>query len=341
MEIYDYLYSKEALNIFFFLFSKEQLDNKQKDKLKDLLCIICMYNMKQIKKNMLIAIKTFLEPIKNIQELDNILSQEIPINKMYYLFPVHRALKQIEIKEKYQECFLKLKNSIMEADFDELQHFLKIKNYVDDVYQKFYTDKITLEECKQLGDELDEKLIYLGKYIDENDIEAYRAYFKIKTEEIVPDILEDVKNVLKIKNEETTFSELLQLKDLEDKANSANKIDNGYFEGVDLGKNERKMINHFIFKEIVKQLPVLIILCIINSMIISQGILSDAASSLTKIILCILLVFLSLFLISTAKYILIFILKNRFVKGKVGFVVNIKKNIGRKQFSLYYIFSKI
>ncbi|MBO5179489.1 MAG: hypothetical protein J6B87_03990 [Clostridia bacterium] len=330
MESYDYLYSKEALNIFFFLFSNEQLNKNQKDKLKDLLCIVCMYNMKQIKKNMLVSIKTFIEPIKDVQDLDNMLSQEIPINKMYYLFPVNRALKQTEIKENYQECFLKLKSSILEADFNELQHFLEIKSYVDDIYQKIYTDKISREECKQLEEELTEDLNYLEKYIDENEIEAYRAYLKIKTEEIMPDILDDVKNVLKLKNDETTFSELLQLKDLEDKANSANKIYDGYFEKVDLGKNERKKINWFVIKEIIKQLPVLIGLYIINSMIISRGLLSDTVSLLVKSILFILLIFLSLFLISTVKYILIFILKNRFVKGKIGFVANIKKSIGRR-----------
>ena len=330
MESYDYLYSKEALNIFFFLFSNEQLNKNQKDKLKDLLCIVCMYNMKQIKKNMLVSIKTFIEPIKDVQDLDNMLSQEIPINKMYYLFPVNRALKQTEIKENYQECFLKLKSSILEADFNELQHFLEIKSYVDDIYQKIYTDKISREECKQLEEELTEDLNYLEKYIDENEIEAYRAYLKIKTEEIMPDILDDLKNVLKLKNDETTFSELLQLKDLEDKANSANKIYDGYFEKVDLGKNERKKINWFVIKEIIKQLPVLIGLYIINSMIISRGLLSDTVSLLVKSILFILLIFLSLFLISTVKYILIFILKNRFVKGKIGFVANIKKSIGRR-----------
>lgn len=330
MGTYDYLYSKEALNIFFFLFSSEKLDKKQKDKLKELLYVICMYNMNQIKNNELIYLKIFLERINSVQELDNLLYKENPINKMYQLFPLHEELKQAGIMEKYQECFSKLKEYILKSDFDELKNFLETKNYVDDACQKIYNNRITLEECKQIEAEINEKLVYLGQYLEKNDIEAYKVYFKIRTEEIMPEISYEVKSVLKVKNEDATFSEMLQLKDLQDKTEAARSGENNYFEDVKLGKSETKMINSFLVREIIKQSPVMISLYIIISTIITKGLISNTNNLLIKSVLIMLIIFLSIFMVSTFKYIYIFIFRNRLIKGKIGFVANVKKSFGRK-----------
>ena len=330
MEIYDFLYSKEALNIYFFLFSNEQLTNNEKEKIKDLICIAYMYNSQQFNQNKIEMMKRFFESVNDIRELDNVLVQDVLAEKMYYLFPLHRGLLQGKIKEKYEEALIKIKSKFIKIDFDELQKFLETKNYIDNLYQRMYDNEIRREDAKVLEVDIAEKLSYLEKYIEGKDIEAYRMYFRVKTEQCAPEFMGDAKEILKIKDSQNNFSELIQLRDLEEKSKKANKITDGYFEEIDLTIGEKKEINYFVIKEIIKQLPVLIGLYLIDSTIISSGIFSGDAHVVIKIVLLLLIVFSSAFLVSTVKYILIFIFKDRFVKGKLGFVADIKKGIVRE-----------
>ena len=219
MDIYDLMYSKDALNIYIYLFSNRNLNKEKEMKIKDILYVVYMYTFYYEKTQSVQKLFELFQKIHYIEDVDNLLSEDTYLSKFYQLFKIHEDILQENIKNEYQLYLDELKQLISKTNIDDILYFLKIKKEVDETYEKICNENISQEELEVLTSDLTERLEYLANYLSSSDIEAYKTYFEIKKRQstnfinnVGIELFEFQKN-----NKKIDFTELKQLEELKHK----------------------------------------------------------------------------------------------------------------------------
>jgi len=342
MEIYDLMYSKYALYIYTYLFSNKKLDNEKEKRIKDIIYITYMYSSYHNKDKSIQKFYEIFKEVNDLTDIDAILSKDIYLNQFYQLFKMHKDISQENIKNEYELCLRELKETVLKTNVEDVLHFIKIKNNVDEIYEKIYNDNISEEELEMQKNTLKEQLEYLKNYLPDSDIEAYKTYFEVKNKENMNGAVNLGIKLFELKKTEVKFSELRQIEDLKDKTHAANNIKTNNFENIEIDKEEEKQISSYAIKRILKD----IILFVIFYFIIGRlGVESyknfiETKNSTMLIPISICLIIIAIGIIDISKYIFaIFKVKSNYkIKGIIGFIGDITWSQGEKARSFYNIY---
>lgn len=327
MEIYDLMYSKYALYIYIYLFSNKKLDKEKEKRIKDIIYIIYMYTSYHNKEE---GIQKFYETVKkinNLTDIDAILNKDIYLNQFYQLFKMYKDIKKETMKNEYELCCRELKEVVLKTNVENILYFIKIKNNVDEIYEKIYNDNISTEELETLKNTLKEQLEYLKNYLSDSDIEAYKTYLKTKNKENINDAVNLGIKLFELKKRDIKFSELKQIEDLKIKTHLANRIDKNNFENIEIDKEEEKQISSYAIKKIFRDIILFFIFYFIIGRLGVESyknfIETKNGTMLIPISIC--LIIIAIEVIDISKYIFaIFKVKsNCKIKGIIGFIGDI------------------
>ena len=183
MNVYDLMYSNDALNIYIYLFSNRKLNEEKETKIKDIIYVLYMYSFYHEKTQSIQKFFKLFQEIHYMEDIDNLLSNDTYLCQFYKLFKIHEDILQKNIKNEYQLCLDELKQLISKTNINDVLEFLKIKKEVDEICEKICNENISQEELEILANNFEKRLEYLEKYISSSDIEAYRTYFEVKNKQ--------------------------------------------------------------------------------------------------------------------------------------------------------------
>lgn len=342
MEIYDLMYSKYALYIYTYLFSNKKLDNEKEKRIKDIIYITYMYSSYHNKDKSIQKFYEIFKEVNDLTDIDAILSKDIYLNQFYQLFKMHKDISQENIKNEYELCLRELKETVLKTNVEDVLHFIKIKNNVDEIYEKNYNDNISEEELEMQKNTLKEQLEYLKNYLPDSDIEAYKTYFEVKNKENMNGAVNLGIKLFELKKTEVKFSELRQIEDLKDKTHAANNIKTNNFENIEIDKEEEKQISSYAIKKILKDIILFVIFYFIIGRLgvecYKNFIETKNSTMLIPISIC--LIIIAIGIIDISKYIFaIFKVKSNYkIKGIIGFIGDITWSQGEKARSFYNIY---
>lgn len=342
MEIYDLMYSKYALYIYTYLFSNKKLDNEKEARIKDIIYITYMYSSYYEKNKSVQKFYEVFKEVNGLADMDAILSKDIYLNQFYQLFKMQKDISQESIKNEYELCWKELKETVLKTNVEDILYFIKIKNNVDEIYEKIYNDNISEEEIETIKNKLKEQLDYLKKYLPDSDIDAYKTYFEVKNKENINSAGNLVIKLFELKKTDVKFSELKQLEELKNKTHSANSIESNNFENIEIDKEEEKQISLYVIKKIFKDIILLIIFYFIIGRLGAESYKNfiETKNSTMLIPISICLIIIAIGIIDISKYIFaIFKIKNNYkIKGIIGFIGDITWSQGEKTREFYNIY---
>ena len=112
MDIYDLMYSKDALNIYIYLFSNRNLNKEKEMKIKDILYVVYMYTFYYEKTQSVQKLFELFQKIHYIEDVDNLLSEDTYLSKFYQLIKIHEDILQENIKNEYQLVFTNVRYTV-------------------------------------------------------------------------------------------------------------------------------------------------------------------------------------------------------------------------------------
>ena len=148
MEIYDLMYSKYALYIYTYLFSNKKLDKEKETRIKNIIYITYMYSSYYEKDKSVQKFYEVFKEINSLVDIDSILSKDIYLNQFYQLFKLPKDISQESMKNEYELCWKELKEIVLKTNIEDILYFIKIKNNLDEIYEKIYNDNISTENRK-------------------------------------------------------------------------------------------------------------------------------------------------------------------------------------------------
>lgn len=342
MEIYDLMYSKYALYIYTYLFSNKKLDKEKETRIKNIIYITYMYSSYYEKDKSVQKFYEVFKEINSLVDIDSILSKDIYLNQFYQLFKLPKDISQESMKNEYELCWKELKEIVLKTNIEDILYFIKIKNNLDEIYEKIYNDNISTEELEKIKNTLKEQLEYLKKYLPDSDIEKYKTYFKVKNKENINNVDNLAIKLFELKKSDVKFSELKQLEDLKNKTHSANSMKLNNFENIEIDKKEEKQISSYAIKKILKDVILLIIFYFIIGRLGVESyknfIETKNGTMLIPISIC--LIIIAIGIIDISKYIFaIFKIKSNYkIKGITGFIGDITWSQGDKAREFYNIY---
>ena len=344
MDIYDLMYSKDALNIYIYLFSNRNLNKEKEMKIKDILYVVYMYTFYYEKTQSVQKLFELFQKIHYIEDVDNLLSEDTYLSKFYQLFKIHEDILQENIKNEYQLYLDELKQLISKTNIDDILYFLKIKKEVDETYEKICNENISQEELEVLTSDLTERLEYLANYLSSSDIEAYKTYFEIKKRQstnfinnVGIELFEFQKN-----NKKIDFTELKQLEELKHKTHSAIPLKINDLDNIKLEKEEIQQIRKYAINKILKDVIEFIIFYVLIGRLGNECyknfIETQNSNMLIPIIIWLLIVIL--YFIDVLKYVLVMwkSKKKNKIEGSIGFVGDISWRPGQTSRRFYDIY---
>lgn len=340
MEIYDLMYSKYALYIYTYLFSNKKLDKEKETRIKNIIYITYMYSSYYEKDKSVQKFYEVFKEINSLVDIDSILSKDIYLNQFYQLFKLPKDISQESMKNEYELCWKELKEIVLKTNIEDILYFIKIKNNLDEIYEKIYNDNISTEELEKIKNTLKEQLEYLKKYLPDSDIEKYKTYFKVKNKENINNVGNLAIKLFELKKSDVKFSELKQLEDLKNKTHSANRMKLNNFENIEIDKKEEKQISSYAIKKILKDVILLIIFYFIIGRLGVESyknfIETKNGTMLIPISIC--LIIIAIGIIDISKYIFaIFKIKSNYkIKGITGFIGDITWSQGDREFYNIY-----
>ena len=340
MEIYDLMYSKYALYIYTYLFSNKKLDKEKETRIKNIIYITYMYSSYYEKDKSVQKFYEVFKEINSLVDIDSILSKDIYLNQFYQLFKLPKDISQESMKNEYELCWKELKEIVLKTNIEDILYFIKIKNNLDEIYEKIYNDNISTEELEKIKNTLKEQLEYLKKYLPDSDTEKYKTYFKVKNKENINNVGNLAIKLFELKKSDVKFSELKQLEDLKNKTHSANSMKLNNFENIEIDKKEEKQISSYAIKKILKDVILLIIFYFIIGRLGVESyknfIETKNGTMLIPISIC--LIIIAIGIIDISKYIFaIFKIKSNYkIKGITGFIGDITWSQGDREFYNIY-----
>lgn len=340
MDIYDLMYSKEALYIYIFLFSNKNLDKTKEHKIKDMIYAIYMYSYFYEKTKTLEKFYQILQEVNDIEDIDNLLAKDENLNKIYKLFPIHEEIIQEITKNEYKLFLTELKQQVLDTNINDILYFIEIKNNIDRIYEKIYEGTISQQELSILNNTVENQLKYLEKYLPCNDIEAYRTYFKIKYNKYTNNTFDIETKLFELKKGKIKFSELKQFEELKNRTQSAKYMKMDKLDNMELNKEEIKQIRIYALTKILRDAVFLIISYFLIGRFgiecYKNFIETDNNYMLMPFIIWIIIVLL--LILNILNYTFIAFRKYNSIKGAIGFVGNISWNQGKTSKKIYNIF---
>lgn len=343
MDVYDLMYSKEALNIYIYLFSNTNQDKKKEMKIKDILYVLYMYCFYYEKTKSVQKLFELFQEIHYIEDIDDLLNTDIYLSQFYHLFKIHEDILQENMKNEYQLYLDKLKQLISKTNINDILYFLKIKREVDETYEKMCNESISQEKLEIMTSDLTRKLEYLASYLSSSDIEAYKTYFEVKKRQSTNFINDVGIELFEFqKGRKINFSELKQLEELKNKTNSATSLKINELKNIKIEKEEVQQIRKYainkILKDVIEFMIFYVVIGRLGNACYKNFIETQNSNILIPIIIWLLIVIL--YFIDVLKYILVIwkSKKNDQIKGIIGFVGDISWRPGQKSRRFYDIY---
>lgn len=343
MDVYDLMYSKEALNIYMYLFSNINQNKEKEMKIKEILYVLYMYCFYYEKTQSVQKLFELFQEIHYIEDVDNLLREDTYLSQFYQLFKIHEDILQENIKNEYQLYLDKLKQLISKTNVNDILYFLKIKREVDETYEKMCNESISQEELEIMTSDLTRKLEYLANYLSNSDIEAYKTYFEVKKKQSMSPITDIGVELFEFqKGRKINFSELKQLEELKNKTDSATSLKINELKNIKIEKEEVQQIRKYAINKILKDVIEFIIFYVVigrlGNACYKNFIETQNSNMLIPIIIWLLIVIL--YFIDVLKYILVIwkSKKNDQIKGIIGFVGDISWRPGQTSRRFYDIY---
>ena len=326
--MFNYLYKKETLDLYTFLFYNKAIGEFNKDKIKNILYVSFTYIQLNFNDMKIDKVIDYFSHIESIDYLDNLMLNNEKIKKYYNLYPIHNDLNDEETKNRYIEGLKLIKEEISKLSISEYGIYIKAKEDIYNILEQSLNKEISLEQLQVYESMFLKNLEILGKYMDKKDIEAYKTYFNVKSKKDKNILLKGMMKVFD--NKINNFSELDLLKDLKYKSNYANKLNKNNLEYINLYKKEISNLRIIELKKAVSNFIFLLLFWLFGGKFYLA--LFDKTYDIEQTARMIVIIFLSLFIILPC----IFLLKNiinlvfikKKVKGQVGFIC--KKEFNHK-----------
>ena len=343
MDVYNLMYSKEALNIYMYLFSNINQNKEKEMKIKEILYVLYMYCFYYEKTQSVQKLFELFQEIHYIEDIDNLLSVDTYLSQFYQLFKIHEDILQENMKNEYQLYLDKLKQLILKTNIDDILYFLKIKREVDETYEKICNENISQEELEIMTSDLTKKLEYLANYLSSSDIKAYKTYFEVKKKQSMNPITDIGVELFEFqKGRKINFSELKQLEELKSKTDSATPLKINELKNVKMEKEEIQQIRKYVINKILKDvLEFIVFYFLIGRLGIEcykNFIETKNSNMLIPIIIWIIIVIL--YFIDVLKYVLVMwkSKKKDKIEGSIGFVGDISWRPGQTSRRFYDIY---
>lgn len=344
MDVYDLMYSKEALNIYMYLFSNINQNKEKEMKIKDILYVLYMYSFYYEKTQSVQKLFELFQEIYYIEDIDNLLREDTYLSQFYQLFKIHKDILEENIKNEYQLYLDELKQLILKTNIDDILYFLKIKREVDETYEKICNENISKEELEILTSDLTKKLEYLANYLLSSDIEAYKTYFEVKKRQNTNFIIDVGIELFEFQknNSKIDFSELKQLRELKNKTHLAIPLKINDLDNIKMEKEEVQQIRKYAINKILKNVIGFIIFYAVIGQLGNACYknFTETQNSNMLIPIIIWLLIVILYFIDVLKYILVIwkSKKNGQIKGIIGFVGDISWSRAQKPRRFYDIY---
>lgn len=340
MEIYDLMYSKCALDIYIYFFSDVELNKEKERKIKDIIYIIYMYSSYYSKDKSMQKFFEIFRKINDITDMHYLLSKDVNLSQFYQFFKMPKDILEENMKNEYQLCLRELKELILKTDIEDIMYFMKIKNKVDEIYEKIYNDDTSQEELGILENVLKKQLEYLENYLSINDKEAYEAYFDVKNGKNMNPVVNLGIELFELKKGDVKFSELKQLKDLKIRTRSANSSRINNLDNIEIDKEEKKQIDAYAIKKILRDMVLFIIFYFIIGKLGVAGYnnFTETKNSIMLIPMSIYFTIVVFYFVDMCQYIfVIFNVKNNDrIKGRIGFIGDITWGKSNPYYNLYF-----
>ena len=325
-----------------YLFSNKEFDKEKEDIIKDILYVIYMFSFYYERIKTIEKMYQLLKEINDIEDIDNLLNNDSNLQYVYQLFPISEDILQENKKAKYQLYLLELKNLILNTNINDILYFMKIKNDVEELYEKIYNNTVSQQELNILNNELDKKLKYLEKYISAADIEAYKMYFKIKNNESSNFAVNIGIKLFEIAKGKLKFSELKQLEELKNKTDSTEYLKFNCLEKLKIEKEESNQIRMYAVKKILKGVIEFVIFYLLIGRVsdLYYENFIDTKNIYMLIPICIWIFIVMLYIIYFSSYLFV-ILKSKMssnIKGIIGFVADIYWNSEKHSKRFYKVY---
>lgn len=336
MKIYDLMYSKEALNIYTYLFSHNKFNGEKENITKNILYITCMYCLYYEKTKPIEKLYQLFQKIDYIDDVDNLLNTDKNLHQLYHLFSMHEDI--LQEKKEYQLCLLELKQALLNTKINDLLYFIKIYNRINENYEKMFDKSCSQEELSIINGEVQKDLQYLGNYLSTNEIESYKTYLKYKNNESFNFVVNTGMRLFEFQKGKITFSELNQLKELKTKGIKHLSFDQ--LENMQMEKAEWKQIKIYSMKKIFIGILEFLIYYLLIGRLGIEGFKNFINTDNIYMLLpfSIWIVIIALYFVYFFEYIFILLKRKNFCKGMIGFVADVKWGHGQERRRFYDIY---
>lgn len=343
MKTYDLMYSKDALNIYIYLFSNKNFDKEKEYIIKNILYVMYMFSFYYEKTKTIEKLYQLFQKIDYIEDVNDLLNEDSNLNQFYRLFSICKDILREDKKNKYQLYLVELKYSILNSNINDILYFMKTKNELDEICERICNKTISQKEWNIFNNELEKKLQYLEKYFPVTDIEAYKTYLKFQNNENSNSLINIGIKLFESNKGEITFSELKQLEDLQNKVKTTKDLKFNHFENLKMEKEECNKIIIYAIKKVLKGIIEVIIFYLLIGRFCVEGykdfintnniyMLMPFGIWIMIIILYIAYFFSYLLVIFKSK-------RNTNFKGMIGFIANINWSYhhnARKFYDIYF-----
>lgn len=338
--MFDYLYKKESLDLYTFLFYDKAIGEFNKDKIKNILYVSYAYIWLNFKDTNIEKVIDYFSHIESIDYLDNLMFNNDKIKKYYIFYPLHNDLLNEETKKRYIEVLKLIKEEISQLNISEYGIYIKAKEDVCNLLEQKLNNKISFEQLNANESVFLKNLEILSKYIDKKDIEAYQKYFNMRNNKEKNISKKELENVFD--SNIYDFKELELLKDLKYKTGYSKKVNKNKLDIIKLNKRELNNLRIIILKRFMFNFIFLLLLGLFGY---KFYLLLENNIEIEKNIRILLMVVLSMFIFFPVLTVIKDFIKLLFLKkknkGQVGFINNKKynnnniKNNNRYHFSVY------
>ena len=326
--MFNYLYKKEALDLYTFLFYNKAFGEFNKDKIKNILYVSYTYIQLNFNDMKIDKVIDYFSHIESIDYLDNLMLNNDKMKKYYNLCPVHNDLDDEETKNRYNEGLKLIKEEISKLSISEYGIYIKAKEDIYNILEQSLNKEISVEQLQINESMFLKNLEILSKYMDKKDTEAYKTYFNVKSKKENSLLLKGMMKVFEKKVD--NFSELELIKDLKYKCNYAKKMDKKNFDYINLYKKEISSLRIIELKKTISNIIFLLLFWLFGGKFYLA--LFDKNYDIEQTARMIVTIFLSIFIIfpciSFLKNIIHLVFIKKKVKGQVGFIC--KKEFNHK-----------
>ena len=342
ISFYDKLYSKESLNIYMYMFERKYLDSLKQIVLIDLISATFLYVSYQNNQDVIKNWQNLWLNLSSYEDIDKLFQNDNKLNYLYSFYIIRPGFR-VSYINKYNELFFFLKDLISKINVDELNNFIKLKNEIEFIFDQLKNNKLNYKENTQFKNEVEQKLLFLEKYISQSKIDSYRTYFDVHTGNVENFALVMGINLFDKNRNDISFSNLYQIELLKERAAQANYLSHSDLKKINLNKKYRRKLKEYFAKKLIFIVGILLVLIIFfapASINTYQNYMNTGTNDLLLLLAFFALMWL-IFLFNILKYILYLFLPVSMINGEVGVISDISwsysGNNSHKNYQIYFL----